>query len=377
VTPSGAGVKSAAARRAVDEQAALRRVATLAARAVPATEIFDAVTTETKSVLEMGASALMRLEDDGTVTVVAAASSLPLASPVGQRIRPEAGTAVERVLATGAPARIEGYEPAESEIAGRLHDLGYRGAVGAPVVVHGRIWVVMIANWTEARAMPSDLEDHLVQFTEIVATAIANAESREALAQLAAEQAALRRVATLVAARPSAEKLFGVVAREVAELFGVPAISMVRFEKDGSSVQIGPWGDENPFPLGTRFDPGQGVMGLIWNSKRPARVDAYGDLSGPVVEALARAGVRSSIGAPIVVWKRGHGERSPPSRPRLSLSPRARRTGWGASPSSSRRPSRTTKPRSGSRSSPKSRRPCGGLQRLWRKGRRRTKSSGR
>ena len=52
--------------------------------------------------------------------------------------------------------------------------------------------------------MPAVTESRLADFTELVATAIANADAREQVTRLAEEQAALRRVATLVAegARP-------------------------------------------------------------------------------------------------------------------------------------------------------------------------------
>jgi signal transduction histidine kinase len=123
----------------------------------------------------------MRLESDGSVTILAADSALPLVAGVGERVMPGAGTAVACVLSTGRPARIEGYDGAAGSASERMRNLGYGGSVGAPVVVDGRVWGVMVASWAEARAMPSGGEERLVQFTELVATAIANAQAKAEL----------------------------------------------------------------------------------------------------------------------------------------------------------------------------------------------------
>ena len=167
--------------RAAEEQAALRRVATLVARGVPAGEIFDAVASETKRVLDVDGSAVMRFESDGSMTMVAADSALSHVSDIGERITVSDGTAAGQVLATGRSARIETYDAAAGWTAGRMRSLGYRGSVGAPVVVDGRVWGAIVASWAKGRAMPTDTEAHLAQFTELVATAIANAQAQAEL----------------------------------------------------------------------------------------------------------------------------------------------------------------------------------------------------
>ena len=168
-------------RQIADEQAALRRVATLVARGVPARQVFEATTSETRRVLDVDASALVRLEDDGSVTVVAADSALPVVPGVGRRMMPVAGTSVQRVLKTGCPARVEAYAGTAGSLPERLLAVGYRGSLGAPVIVHGRVWGVMVASWSQARALPPGSEERLKQFTELAATAIANANARAEL----------------------------------------------------------------------------------------------------------------------------------------------------------------------------------------------------
>ena len=87
----------------------------------------------------------------------------------------------------------------KGEIAQAARGAGFQSAIGAPITVEGNLWGVIIAISTDPEPIPERSEARLGQFTELVATAVANAEARDALARLADEQAALRRVATLVA----------------------------------------------------------------------------------------------------------------------------------------------------------------------------------
>jgi signal transduction histidine kinase len=59
---------------------------------------------------------------------------------------------------------------------------GYRSAVGTPIVVEGRLWGVMTLASSAEQPVPGDTEARLASFTELVATAIANADSRSELA---------------------------------------------------------------------------------------------------------------------------------------------------------------------------------------------------
>ena len=70
--------------------------------------------------------------------------------------------------------------------------------VGAPIHVEGRLWGIITA-FTSGRPLPVAIEGRLAQFAGVVATAIAGAQARSELRRLADEQAALRRVAELVA----------------------------------------------------------------------------------------------------------------------------------------------------------------------------------
>jgi signal transduction histidine kinase len=170
--------------RLLDQQAALRRVATLVARGVSPTEIFDAVTAAVGELLGADTSRLVRYEADGTAAVVAAHGATELSS-VGTRMPLHQDTISALVLRTGRPARLA-VESASGSVAAHLREVGISSAVGAPVVVAGQLWGVIVAAWRDVEAAPAEAEARIGEFTELVATAIANADSR---AELAASRA--------------------------------------------------------------------------------------------------------------------------------------------------------------------------------------------
>jgi signal transduction histidine kinase len=164
------------------EQAALRRVATLVAQAVPPAEIFETVTREVGLLSGADLARMERYEPDGTVTGVAAwsrAENPQLA--VGTRIPLEGVSVAAQVRETGRPVRVDSFARAPGPIAEEARALGIRSSVGCPIVVEGRVWGVIAASSKGEKAFPADTESQIGEFTELVATAIANAESRAEL----------------------------------------------------------------------------------------------------------------------------------------------------------------------------------------------------
>jgi signal transduction histidine kinase len=169
-------------------QASLRRVATLVARGVPRSELFSAVVAEVSRCLGVHHSVLFRYEPDGAAVLVAARDDDPGMKnmPVGERFSLEGESVTAMVFHTGRAARMVSYENASGSVAARMRDLGLRTAVGAPIVVDGRLWGAAIVGWSRPEPLPSDTEARVGDFADLVATAIANAESH---AQLSASRA--------------------------------------------------------------------------------------------------------------------------------------------------------------------------------------------
>jgi signal transduction histidine kinase len=180
--------QSEASQRALaDEQAALRRVATLVAGGAPPSRVFERVTEEVARLLGMPGASVMRYDGARTATVVGAWSedgepSLPVASAIDL----DGDTVVAKVLRTGRPQRVERYADTRGDLAEHLQRVGYRAAVAAPVSVGGGLWGALAAATRSDEPLPKDLEQRLCDFADLVAQRLANAD---ALEQLAASRA--------------------------------------------------------------------------------------------------------------------------------------------------------------------------------------------
>jgi signal transduction histidine kinase len=210
-----------------------------------------------------------------------------------------------RIFETGAPARIDSYAEAEGEGADLARHLRLRSTVGAPILVEGKLWGALLAATRGVEPLAENAETRIAAFTELVATAISNAESRIEVTQLAEEQAALRRVATLVARGVPEGELFGAVIAEVARLFDADLAGMVRYDSGGAVAPVASWaavGEHpawlDPWPTG-EVDPAT----LIASRRCAVRID-WRDVSGTIATSLRDAGIRSSVGSPILVGGR-------------------------------------------------------------------------
>jgi signal transduction histidine kinase len=122
-----------------------------------------------------------RYEPAGEITVVAHRGPNASQVPPGTRVRHDGENVTTMVRRSQRPARMAHYEGTEGAIAQLVENLGVRASVGAPIVVDGRLWGVVIANWRGETVPPPGTEDRLAQFAELLDTAIANADSRDQL----------------------------------------------------------------------------------------------------------------------------------------------------------------------------------------------------
>jgi signal transduction histidine kinase len=161
----------------LEEQAALRRVATVVAEGTPPDKVFPAVNEEVARLLDVDGTRLMRYEADGTATIVASWGE-PTIVPAGTRIALDGRNIGSLVRSSGRPARIEDYEDAPGSVAALAREGGVRSTVGAPITVEGRLWGAMSAFSKADEPLPSGIELRLADFTDLVGTAIANTQAR-------------------------------------------------------------------------------------------------------------------------------------------------------------------------------------------------------
>ncbi|MFI5615627.1 GAF domain-containing sensor histidine kinase [Amycolatopsis sp. NPDC051903] len=289
--------------RIAGEQAALRRVATLVARAAAPEEVFAAVAEEAGQLLGAHHSWMTRYDPDGAARLVATWSSTGAAAPAGTRLSLGGRNVRTLVFQTGRPARIDNSTDATGLVADLAPGFGYGVAVGVPVSVEGRLWGVMVVASSQGESLPVDSEARLAGFTELVAAAIANSQARVELRWFAGEQAALRRVATLVARAAPPEEVFGAVAEEAGQLLGAHHSWMTRYDPDGAAKLVATWSSTGTaVPAGTRLSPGgRNVYTLVFHTGCPARIDSSTGTSGPECDIASELGVRSAVGVPVSV----------------------------------------------------------------------------
>jgi PAS domain S-box-containing protein len=308
-------------RELAEEQAALRQIATLVAYESSAEPLVAVVVEQVARVFHVPLVRLIRYEPTAAVVVGGFSESDDEPFPIGSRWQLDTPGLLATIRRIGRAARVEDYAQAPGDGAGAVRAAGMRSAVGSPIVVGGRVWGAIVLLSPRSASLPEDTAARLADFTDLVATALANAESRAALSQLADEQAALRRVATMVAQEsppaepfaeiaraPASEQLFSTVAREVASVLNVPGVIVTSYDADGTALTLGHAfrpdlaGAEQFLGIGTRMprDPGS-LAAQVFDTHGPARVDDFSTLPGSVGDLARAALVGSGCAAPIVV----------------------------------------------------------------------------
>ena len=302
------------------QQTALRRVAELVAREAEPAEVFNAVAEEMGKCLDAYNATVIRYDGDFLVMEAIGHAEVGLPNPptIGQRFSLEGDHVAPMVLRTGRPARMDTHEAAAGTTAAFIRELGIQSMVAVPVVVGGHVWgAVGVASRTGP--LPADTEARMADFADLVGTSIANAATRaqletsrdnlselaDNLSVLARQQTALRRVATLVARGVSQSEVFSAVAEEMAECLNVGSAEVFRYEDAGAAiVVVASYGmpDVPHLEVGERLSTeGDNVSAMVLRTRQAARMDDWAGASGSIAERVRGLGLRSRVGAPIVV----------------------------------------------------------------------------
>jgi signal transduction histidine kinase len=138
----------------------------------------------------------------------------------------------------------------------------------------------------------------------LLAAARDREELHERTATLARQQAALRRVATLVASRAEPDDVYPAAVRELARGLEVEHVSLVRFLADGNAVVLAAQDDEDDkdrLAPGERLElGGNNICTTVLVTAEPAAVD-YSEATGPIADRMHRRGLRSGLGVPITI----------------------------------------------------------------------------
>lgn len=169
--------KLAEVGRLATEQRALRRVATLVASEVSPERVFTAVSEGCARVLEVNASTVVRYEGGDAAVVVGRHNRDGIdVFRTGEALPPDPRSAVARVRATGAPARVDDWGGRSGDMAAAMFRPGYRSTAAAPIIVAGSLWgALAIAS---ENPLPADTETRLEAFCELASLAVASAQAR-------------------------------------------------------------------------------------------------------------------------------------------------------------------------------------------------------
>ncbi len=289
----------------VAEQAALRQVATLVAREPSPDQLFAAVAEQVARVFAVPHVSVVRYEQEGSFVVGGFSEADRKPFPMGSRWPLDSPGVIATVRQTGRPARLEDYAELPGKIAAVVRAIGGRSTVASPIVVERRLWGAMVILSPQHEPFPESTEARLTDFTELVAAAIANAESRAALARLADEQAALGRVATLVAQGVQPDAIFSAVGEEIGRLFSSSITLIGRFEPDPPElVVVGGGAGGEGIPVGSRWELEESLAsGQVFRTGRSVRVAEvdYSVSRGPLAAIGSRLGIVSTVASPIFV----------------------------------------------------------------------------
>jgi signal transduction histidine kinase len=169
-------------RARADEQAALRRVATLVARQQPEQELFAVVSEEVGRLLAADAATLLRFVDDEHAVVLGSWSGRGAERlPVGTAVTIHPRGVLAEIRDTGSPARVGSDADAVGDFAGLIQSRGLHSSVAAPITLGEQLWGTVVASMVEAAAMPQQTEQRLGHFAELVSQALANSAAQRQL----------------------------------------------------------------------------------------------------------------------------------------------------------------------------------------------------
>src|SRR4051812_12325464 len=241
--------------RVVDEQAALRRIATLVAAGATEADLAAAVSSEVGGLFGAQSAIVVRWDGDTIRVIGSWRADFADVGVAGAVLSYGGDTITARVVETAAPARVDSAAELKTEFGRqRWAELGLEASIGAPIMVERKVWGVVAASRRElGDPFARGDEERLSDFSALVAQAIVNAEARRETAGLVAEQSSLRQIAMLVAAGRPQGAVLDAVTEEAGMLFGAASVSLVRWEGvQDELVVAAAWGGAGSTPMRER-----------------------------------------------------------------------------------------------------------------------------
>ncbi len=220
-----------------DEQTALRRIAELSAQEATADAVLQAVAVQASRLAGVEFGMVLRFVGPDGANEIVALDGAPANFTLGLRASGTGDGSVHRVWRTGRAARVDNLDAMSGRWPQMASQFGFSTSAGVPILLQeGELWGALIVAGRES--MPAAIESHLADFAELASTAISAAHTRAQLRVLADEQAALRRVAELVARGAPLDEIFTATATEASKLLSDQAAVLLRYESDGHATVV-------------------------------------------------------------------------------------------------------------------------------------------
>jgi signal transduction histidine kinase len=168
------------ANRVAEEQAALRRVATVVASSAQPEQVFQIVAEEAGRLLEARTAATVRFDQDSAVVAGSWSDGEGTGLEVGTLV-PYSDPDSPVYRASHEGGRIDDYAGVPGEAARLTQLAGYRSAVMAPITAGGRLWGALCVFSASTDHFPADAQQRLADFTNLVALALESAEAHDQL----------------------------------------------------------------------------------------------------------------------------------------------------------------------------------------------------
>ena len=296
------------------ERKTLLRLGALAGSA-PIQELFDAISEELARIIDIETgetfqdmAGVSRYDPDGYMTFVSGYGPRPdWPSPIGSRwpLTREGDSANSIVYRTGRAARVDGALPVVGPTSRRLSEvLRIRSTVAVPIYVDDVLWGSATIVSPREKALPANTESRMSEFAALASTSISSAQRRGEVQRLADEQAALRRVATLVAGAAEPELVWESVVAEVGELCAANRTQIVRYESAESIAVVALWASDGSHEeVATRWPvTGNSLGARVAQERTTVRIDDWSTVEGEVgAHVRARLPVGTSVMAPVFV----------------------------------------------------------------------------
>ena len=282
------------------ELAALRAVTALVAEGTAPRLVLETAARHIADAVAADVVEILRLDSRGTITLFAGwAVRDGRLIDLDQRVLDDDDLVREVFLTQKAVREDTSSDAADRIVAERARDL--TSSVGIPIGPAGTVWGALFIHKSGSASFPADAVERLGQFTDLVGAAVADIRVQADKEQLIAEQAALLRVAELVARESSAEDVFRAVAEQLRRITHVSNTQVLRFDDNDMATSVGGWGPvDSGLKIGRQVSSrGNSVTGLVRATGLPARVEDYSSVEGEMGALQRASGMRSAVGAPI------------------------------------------------------------------------------